>query len=78
MNKFKIGEIITGNEKSNSKYAVTNSFSKLLVINNSEDEEFDIIRVKVLKHKSRKNDIGEEFWVNPIYFRRTKNKIKKL
>ena len=63
--KFKIGDIVKGNEKSDDKYSITNSYCVGEVI---ETNEFGIIMLKLISHEQYKDHVGEEFVVDDDYF----------
>ena len=63
--KFKIGDIVKGNEKSDGKYSITNSYCVGEVI---ETNEFGIIMLKIISHEKYKDHVGEEFVVDDDYF----------
>ena len=63
--KFKIGDIVKGNEKSDGKYSITNSYCVGEVI---ETNEFGIIMLKLISHEQYEDHVGEEFVVDDDYF----------
>ena len=63
--KFKIGDIVKGNEKSDGKYSITNSSCVGEVI---EANEFGIILLKIISHEKYEDHIGETFAVDDDYF----------
>ena len=63
--KFKIGDIVKGNKKSDGKYSITNSYCVGEVI---ETNEFGIILLKLISHEQYKDHVGEEFAVEDDYF----------
>lgn len=63
--KFKIGDIIKGNEMSDGKYSITNSYCVGEVI---ETNEFGFIVLKILTHEHYKNEVGNEYSVEDNYF----------
>ena len=63
--KFKIGDIVKGNEMSNGKYSITNSYCVGEVI---EANEFGIILLKIISHEYYENRVGELFSVDDDYF----------
>lgn len=63
--KFKIGDIVKGNEMSDGKYRFTNSYCTGKVIEVYEDGTF---LLKVISHKLYKEHIGEEYPVDEDYF----------
>ena len=63
--KFKIGDIVKGNEMSNGKYSITNSYCVGEVI---EANEFGIILLKIFSHELYEDHIGETFTVEDDYF----------
>ena len=63
--KFKIGDIVKGNEMSNDKYSITNSSCIGEVI---EANEFGIILLKIISHEKYKDHIGEACAVEDDYF----------
>lgn len=63
--KFKIGDIVKGNEMSNNKYSITNSSCIGEVI---EANEFGIILLKIISHELYENRVGEVFSVDEDYF----------
>ena len=63
--KFKIGDIVKGNEMSNDKYSITNSSCIGEVI---EANEFGIILLKIISHEKYKDQIGEACAVEDDYF----------
>jgi hypothetical protein len=68
MNKFKVGDYIKGNQ--NAFYSITDedmTRAKVIKILSDDDYEDDI-RIKILKHKTKKEEIGRTFEVNSEYF----------
>ena len=63
--KFKIGDIVKGNEKSDGKYSITNSYCVGEVI---ETNEFGFIVLKIISHEQYKDHVGEAFSVEDDYF----------
>ena len=63
--KFKIGDIVKGNEMSDDRYSITNSYCIGEVI---ETNEFGSILLKVISHELYKDYIGEEYPVEDDYF----------
>ena len=63
--KFKIGDIVKGNEKSNGKYSITNSYCVGEVI---EANEFGSILLKIISHEQYEDHVGEAFVVEDDYF----------
>ena len=63
--KFKIGDIVKGNEKSDGKYSITNSYCVGEVI---ETNKFGIIMLKIISHEQYEDHVGEEFVVDDDYF----------
>lgn len=63
--KFKIGDIVKGNEMSNDKYSITNSSCIGEVI---EANEFGEILLKIISHEKYEDLIGEAFAVDDDYF----------
>ena len=63
--KFKVGDIVKGNEKSDGKYSITNSYCVGEVI---ETNEFGIIMLKIISHEQYEDHVGEEFVVDDDYF----------
>ena len=63
--KFKIGDIVKGNEKSDGKYSITNSYCVGEVI---ETNEFGIIMLRIISHEQYEDHVGEEFVVDDDYF----------
>lgn len=63
--KFKIGDIVKGNEKSDGKYSITNSSCVGEVI---EANEFGIILLKIISHEKCEDYVGEAFAVDDDYF----------
>lgn len=63
--KFRIGDIVKGNEMSNNKYSITNSYCVGEVI---ETNEFGIILLKIISHELYEDHIGETFTVEDDYF----------
>ena len=65
--KFKVGDIVKGNSKSDEKYIVTNSnMTRGKVTRVSNDG--DTITIEVLEHKSMTFSDGEEYGVKSKYF----------
>ena len=65
--KFKVGDIVKGNSKSDEKYIVTNSnMTRGKVTHVSNDG--DTITIEVLEHKSMTFSDGEEYGVKSKYF----------
>ena len=63
--KFKVGDIVKGNEMSDDRYSITNSYCIGEVI---ETNEFGSILLKVISHELYKDYIGEEYPVDDDYF----------
>lgn len=63
--KFKVGDIVKGNEKSDGKYSITNSYCVGEVI---ETNEFGAILLKIISHERFENHVGEAFSVEDNYF----------
>lgn len=63
--KFKIGDIVKGNEMSDGRYRFTNSYCTGKVIEVYEDGTF---LLKVISHELYKDNIGEEYPVDDDYF----------
>lgn len=63
--KFKIGDIVKGNEMSDGRYSITNSYCVGEVI---EANEFGIILLKIISHELYEDHIGETFTVEDDYF----------
>ena len=63
--KFKIGDIVKGNEMTNDKYSITNSSCIGEVI---ETNEFGEILLKIISHELYEDHIGETFTVEDDYF----------
>lgn len=63
--KFKIGDIVKGNEKSDGKYSITNSYCVGEVI---ETDEFGGILLKIISRERREDMVGEEYPVEDDYF----------
>ena len=63
--KFKIGDIVKGNEMSNGKYSITNSYCVGEVI---EANEFGYILLKIISHEQYEDHVGEAFAVEDDYF----------
>lgn len=63
--KFKIGDIVKGNEMSDGKYSITNSYCVGEVI---EANEFGEILLKIISHEKYEDYVGEAFAVDDDYF----------
>ena len=63
--KFKIGDIVKGNEKSDGRYCYTNSYCTGKVIEVYEDGSF---LLKVISHKLYEEQVGEEYPVDDYCF----------
>lgn len=63
--KFKIGDIVKGNEMSDDRYSITNSSCVGEVI---EANEFGMILLKIISHERYKDHVGEEYPVEDDYF----------
>ena len=63
--KFKIGDIVKGNEKSDGKYSITNSYCVGEVI---ETNEFGFIVLKIISHERFEAHVGGIFSVEDDYF----------
>lgn len=63
--KFKIGDIVKGNEMSDDRYSITNSSCVGEVI---ETNEFGFIVLKLISHKQYEDKVGEAFSVEDDYF----------
>ena len=63
--KFKIGDIVKSNEKSDGKYSITNSYCVGEVI---ETNEFGFIVLKIISHEQYEDPVGEVFSVEDDYF----------
>ena len=65
--KFKVGDIVKGNSKSDEKYNITNSnMTRGKVTRVSNDG--DTITIEVLEHKTRTSAAGEEYGVKSKCF----------
>lgn len=65
--KFKVGDIVKGNSKSDKKYNITNSnMTRGKVTRVSNDG--NTIMIEVLEHKTRTSAAGEEYGVESKYF----------
>lgn len=65
--KFKVGDIVRGSSR--TAYCVTNTdMTKGEVVGVYTAGSVDDIRIKVLKHKTKPGEIGQEFSVNSRYF----------
>ena len=62
--KFKIGDIVKGNEKSDGKYSITNSYCVGEVINVYKDD----ILLKIISHELYGEEVGNEYIVNACCF----------
>ena len=63
--KFKVGDIVKGNEKSDGRYGFTNSYCTGKVIEVYEDGTF---LLKVISHERYEDQVGEEYPVDEDYF----------
>ena len=63
--KFKVGDIVKGNEKSDGKNSITKPYCVGEVI---ETNEFGIILLKIISHERYKDHVGENFAVDDVYF----------
>lgn len=63
--KFKVGDIVKGNEMSDGKYSFTNSYCTGKVIEVYEDGTF---LLKVISHERYEDQVGEEYPVEDNYF----------
>ena len=63
--KFKVGDIVKGNEMSDDRYSITNSSCVGEVI---ETNEFGMILLKIISHERYKDHVGEEYPVDDDYF----------
>ena len=63
--KFKVGDIVKGNEMSDDRYSITNSSCVGEVI---ETNEFGMILLKIISHERYKDHVGEEYPVEEHYF----------
>ena len=63
--KFKIGDIVKGNEMSDGRYSFTNSYCTGKVIEVYEDGTF---LLKVISHELYEGQVGEEYTVEDDYF----------
>lgn len=63
--KFKIGDIVKGNEMSDGRYRFTNSYCTGRVIEVYEDGTF---LLKVISHECCEDMAGEEYSVDDYYF----------
>ena len=63
--KFKIGDIVKGNEAADGKYSITNSYCVGEVI---ETNEFGFIVLKIISHEQYEDQVGEAFSVEDDYF----------
>ena len=63
--KFKIGDIVKGNEMSDGRYSFTNSYCTGKVIEVYEDGTF---LLKVISHERYEDQVGEEYPVDDDYF----------
>ena len=65
--KFKVGDIVKGNSKSDEKYIVTNSNMTMGKVTHVSNDG-DTITIEVLEHKSMTFSDGEEYGVKSKYF----------
>lgn len=72
MEAYKIGDLLTGNEKSHNRYDVTNSFSLVKVLNLGKNS--GEIHVKVIKHLKESHYVGSVFRVSPEFFKKVSEK----
>ena len=63
--KFKVGDIVKGNEMSDGRYSFTNSYCTGRVIEVYEDGTF---LLKVISHERYEYQVGEEYPVEDDYF----------
>ena len=63
--KFKIGDIVKGNEMSDGRYSFTNSYCTGKVIEVYEDGSF---LLKVISHELYEDQVGEVYPVDEDYF----------
>ena len=63
--KFKIGDIVKGNEMSDDRYSFTNSYCTGEVIGVYEDGSF---LLKVISHELYEDHVGEEYPVDDYCF----------
>ena len=63
--RFKVGDIIKGNKKSDDRYRFTNSYCTGKVIEVYEDGTF---LLKVISHELYEGQVGEEYPVDDDYF----------
>lgn len=63
--KFNVGDIVKGNEMSDGKYSITNSYCVGEVI---ETNEFGIILLKLISHELFESHVGKTFSVKDDYF----------
>ena len=63
--KFKIGDIVKGNEMSDGRYSFTNSYCTGKVIEVYEDGTF---LLKVISHERYEDQVGEEYPVDDYCF----------
>jgi len=60
-NKFKVGDIIKGKKESSEEYTITTeNMTKAKVIST---EYYGMMRIKILSHKTKHNDVGNEYEV---------------
>jgi len=62
--KFKVGDIVTGNEIADRLYSYTNSKATMKVIGVTKYD----IDVKIIAHEALKDFIGKVYTVYPKYF----------
>ena len=65
--KFKVGDIVKGNSKSDEKYVVTNSNMTIGKVTHVSNDG-DTITIEVLEHKNMTFSDGEEYGVESKYF----------
>ena len=63
--KFKVGDIVKGNSKSDGRYNFTNSNMTRGKVTSVTG---DTITIEVLEHKTRNGKVGEKYDVDPKYF----------
>ena len=65
MSKFRVGDLITGKLKSPYSVTTKDSICEILFISGNFDGD---IRVRLVRHKDYRKEVGEEYVVRSCYF----------
>lgn len=60
-NKFKVGDIIKGKKEGRAHYSITTEDMTMAKVISTDCSDEDDMRIKILSHKTKYNEIGEEY-----------------